>query len=59
MGFYYLCQFRAILLLTFLDYLNKMNYPDRTAIDNAEEQLENGKYDPVKSLIQDRAKSHN
>ena len=34
-----------------------MNYPDRTAIDNAEEQLENGNYDPTKSLIQDRTKA--
>lgn len=38
------------------DYLDKMNYPDRTTIDSAEEQMANGNYDPVKLMIQDRAK---
>ena len=38
------------------NYLKKMNYPDRTTIDTAEEQLENGHYDLVKQLIQNRAK---
>ena len=38
------------------DYLGKMNYPDRITIDTAEEQLENGNYDPVKSLIHNRAR---
>lgn len=38
------------------DYLEKMNYPKRITIDTAEEQLENGNYDPVKALIHNRAK---
>jgi len=38
------------------EYLEKMKYPDRITIDGAEEQLEEGNYDPVKAFISERAK---